>query len=172
MPVSLTPRPQPGDLITAEWMTRLADAIGELYTQVEAVSRRVALLEQGGGRRVPELVPVDPDKFKSFVDSIRGGNIKILSEPDKSKRMELVKDAWLAQRNDVLLDEDLKSSQELTEQEWVLLGTAAGIKPSDVPNVLATKYPSSSRAVKSEFGDSMFELDNYANLTEGKIGFR
>ena len=106
------------------------------------------------------------------MDSIRGGNVKILSEPDKSKRMELVKDAWLAQRNDVLLDDDLKSSQELTEQEWVLLGTAAGIKPSDVPNVLATKYPSSSRAVKSEFGDSMFELDNYANLTEGKIGFR
>ena len=172
MPVSLTPRPQPGDIITADWMARLADAIGELYTQTEGLSRRLALLEQGGGRRVPELVSVNPDKFKNFVEEIRGGNLMLLNEPDKSKRIDKAREMWLERRQDVLLDDDLKSSQELTEQEWVLLGTAVGIKPSDVPRVLATKYPSSSRAVVTEMGDSIYELDNFANLTEGKIGFR
>ena len=38
--------------------------------------------------------------------------------------------------------------------------------------VLAHQYPASSRAVVTEFGDAMYELDNYANLTEGKIGLR
>ena len=172
MPVSLTPRPQPGDLITAEWMGRLADAIGELNTQVEAISRRLSVLEQGGGRAVPELVPVDSDRFKLFVESLRGGDVKILQEPDKTKRLQLAKDRWMEERKEVLLDDDAKLSQEITEQEWLLLGTAVGIKPSQVPQVLETKYPASSRAVKSEFGEAIVELDNYANLTEGKFGFR
>jgi hypothetical protein len=172
VPVSLTPLPQPGDLITADWMARLATAIEDLDDRLEALSRRVAVLEQGGGRQVPELVPVDPGRFKQFVDSIRGGDIKILQEADKSKRLEKVKELWMQQRKEVLLDEDIKASQEITEQEWLLLGTAAGIKPSEVPQALAVKFPASARAVSTEFGGAIAEFDSFANLTEGKLGFR
>jgi hypothetical protein len=172
VPVSLTPLPQPGDLITADWMARLANAIEDVDDRLEALSRRVAVLEQGGGRRIPELVSVDPNKFKAFVDSIRGGDVKILQEADKSKRLEKVKELWMQERKQVLLDEDIKATDEITEQEWLLLGTAAGIKPSEVPQALAVKYPSSARAVNTEFGGAIVEFDSYANLTEGKLGFR
>jgi hypothetical protein len=171
VPVSLTPRPQPGDLITSDWTGRLADAITELYAQVEALSRRLAVLEQGGGRQVPELVPVDPNRYKEWVDKIRGTDIKILDEPDKAKRLDKVKELWMEERKKIVLDDDLKMTGEITEQEWLLLGTAAGIKPSEVPIALATKYPATSRAVTAEFGNAIVEFDSYANLTEGQLGF-
>lgn len=171
MPVALTPRPQPGDLITAEWMDRLARASEDLYQQVDLLSRRLAALEAGGGKRGPDLVQVEPNRFKDFVDRIRGADVAILAEPDKGKRLERAKELWMEERQNVVLDDDLKQSQEITEREWVLIGTAAGIKPSDVPVALATTFPTASRAITNEFGSAITELDTYANLSSGRIGF-
>jgi hypothetical protein len=170
VPVSLPPPPQPGDLITADLLVRLADAVRDVDTRLESVSRRLAILEQGGGRIVPELVPLDTNKFRGFVEELRGANVAILDEPDKSKRLERVKDLWLERRQDILLDDDMKHTAELTEAEWVVLGTAAGIKPSEVAQTLSATRPTSAQAVRTQFGQSAFELDNFANLSQGFIG--
>ncbi len=170
MPVSLTPRPQPGDLITADWMNRLASASEELYAQMDRLSQRLAALEKGGGKQGPELVPVDPNLFKNFVNKLRVDE-SILTERDKTKRLERAKAIWLEQRKDIVLDDEVKQSQEITEPEWLLIGTAAGIKPSDVPDALAQSFPTSSFAVTQQFGSTIHELDTFANLSTGVIGF-
>jgi len=171
VPVSLTPRPQPGDLITAEWMDRLARANEDLYGQIEVLSRRLAVLEQGGGKQGPEILHIDPNKFRVFVDRIRTDD-RILEVADPAARLEKVRDLWLAERENTILDENVKSAKEVTSAEWMLLGPAAGIAPSNVSTVLATSRPDTAAAVNIRFGDTAHELDTFANLSTGLIGLR
>ena len=172
MPVSLTPRPQPGDLITADWMAPLADAIGELYTQVEAAlaaaspcSSRAA----AGGFRSSSRSTRTSSRASSTTSA--AATSRSSPSPTSPSASSKVKELWL----------DAAPGRAARRRPQVEPGAhRAGVGAAGHggrhqavgrADVLATKYPSSSRAVMSEFGDSMYELDNYANLTEGKIGF-
>lgn len=171
MPVVLPPAPQPGDLITADLINRIADAARDLDLRLESLTRRVALLEQGGGRLIPQLVPLDENKYKLFVEKLRTDR-KILDEPDTNKRLELAADLWLQERQDIVLDAGIRRTNELTEGEWVLLGAAAAIKPSDVASTLEVTRPTSAQAIRTQFGKIAPDLDAFANLNSGFIGIR
>lgn len=171
MPVSLTPRPQPGDLITAEWMDRLARASEELYARLDALSNRLAVLEKGGGAEGPPLVSVDANILQDFIREARVTK-KILDINDKVMRLETLSEMWLEHRDELVIDDDVKRSKELTPEEWIMLGAIAGIKPTAVPDVLAATLPTTARAVATELGPGLIELDRFANLTTGTIGWR
>ena len=171
MAVTLTPRPRPGDLITADWMDRLASALEEHDKELADLRRRLAVLEKGGGKRGPEILQVDPNKYTKFIDDIRGGQIKVLDIADKSDRLEKAAEEYLKGRNDFVLDDEVKRSRELTEEEWIVVGTAAGIKPSEVPQILSDTRPVTAKAIDAKLGDQVRDLDSYANLTSGKLGF-
>jgi len=171
VPVVLPPAPQPGDLITADLINRIADAARDLDIRLESLTRRVALLEQGGGKLIPQLVPLDEGKYKLFVEKLRTDR-KILDEPDTNKRLELAADLWLKERNDIVLDAGIKRTNELTEGEWVLMGTIAAVKPSEVATALAVTRPTSAQAIRVQFDKIAPDLDAFANLSTGFIGIR
>jgi len=170
MPVNLTTRPEPGGLITADTMLALIAAVETLQTQMADVQRRLVILEQGGFRKPPKLIPILPDKYKDFVTKVRGGDIKILEEPDKLKRLETIADLYKDDRGEFTLDDEIART-ELTAEEWIIAGTAAGVKPSQVATILETKYPTTAAAINAKLGDQTVELDSYADIGTGRIGF-
>ena len=166
---TLEPRPRPGDLITADWMDRIATAIQVDFRDIDDLRRRVSLLENLVGRRRPQIVAVDTNRFNDWVVKIRGSDVKILEVADKSARLEKAKDLWIEEREKVVLDDAVKKVKEPTEEEWVIIGTAAGILPSEVPVLLRKDFPATSRAIDSKLGTTLGEFDAFADLTTGKI---
>lgn len=162
-------RPKPGDLITSALVGQLIDALEAHGAAIEELRRRLAVLEAGGGRKGPEVVAVDPGRFKDFIGKLRDDE-KVLQVTDKADRLEKAAQVYLQDRDTLLLDDELKASKELTEEEWVMIGTAAGIKPSDVPGVLANTRPVAARGIVTKLGDVVGDLDAYANLSRGTIG--
>lgn len=169
MPVTLTPRPQPGDLITADWMGRLADAIVELQNSIAELNRRLAVLEAGAGRRLPQLVDLNGSKFDDFLTGLRVSDFTKIK--DDGIRLEKAAEAFRKQREDLVLDDAVSATSELSPGEWLVVGAAAGIRPSKLPDVLGERYPTSASAVKSELGDQIFQLDGFTDLSKGRIGF-
>lgn len=169
MPVMLNTRPEPGGLITADTMLSLIQAIETLQSQMEAVLRRLAIVEQGGFRKDPHLVPINPGKFTEFIKKVRGGDIKILEEKDKLARLEKIAELYQADRDDFFIDE--VERRELSPEDWIVAGTAAGVKPSQIAIILQDKYPTTAAAIDTKLGDQASELDSYANLETGTIGF-
>ena len=168
MPVVLPPAPQPGDLITADLINRIADAARDLDLRLESLTRRVALLEQGGGRLIPQLVPLDENKYKLFVEKLRTDR-KILDEPDTNKRLELAADLWLQERKDVVLDPGIKRTNELTRANgccWGGRGDQAlrgRVGAGGHPAHLGPGRPHPVRQARAD-------LDAFANLDSGFIG--
>ena len=167
MPIALTPRPQPGDLITASWNDTLATNIEELQRQVTELSKRLAVLESGSGRRPP--VKYNP-RLEVFIKDLRGPG-KILEVGNLAERLEVAHGKYLEKRQD-FVEGDEVLSRELTATEWVKVGAAAGIAPSELPRVMTTVFPTAAQGVEAELGGKLSGLDDFRDVTSGLIGFR
>src|SRR3954452_825207 len=159
MPVSLSTRPEPGGLITADTMLSLIASIETLQNQMADVMRRLVIVEQGGFRKGPHLVDVNREKYTDFIKKARTQE-KILDEKDKLVRLEKIGELYQEDRGDFTLGDEIEL-KELTAQEWILAGTAAGVKPSQVAMILEDKYPTTAAAINAQLGDQTVELDSY-----------
>jgi hypothetical protein len=165
VPVQLTPRPQPGDLITAEWMNRLADAIAELQGQVEALDARLDKLERPKLPPVGIKVPWDPTRFDDFIVGIRDKDI--LKITNERERFERVLGEYLDVRDEL---SGGKLTGDITPQELINLAPAAGLSVTKGTQVLAEIDPVAAKQVTetiAESGTSGLALN--AKISEGKI---
>lgn len=166
MPVQLTPRPQPGDLITAEWMNRLADAIAELQGQVEALDARLDKLEKPKVVGPGIKVPWDPSKFGDFFATL--DDVRRKDDP-RERLVETIK-----RYNDVRAEVgggELRG--ELSDAEILNLFPAAGLSPTEGVETLKTIDPIASssltRTVEAS-GSRFLSLDLKTDLSKGTIG--
>lgn len=169
MPVDLSPRPQPGDLITSDWMGRLVSAIEELQRTTTDLSRRLAVIEQSGGRKFPELVPVKPTKLKDWLSKLRDED-GVLDIADKESRLKLVADKYLEARGDFILDDEVMGTDEITAREWPQVIAAAGLETDEGMRLLSKSRPSSVEAIRSTLGGELDVIKGYADPSTGMIG--